>query len=244
MIELVRTHHQLIWDALSHFDSSYLEANNILFGGGTRIALELGEYRESTDIDFFCAGRSSYRAVRSQTTNSSLGHVLNENSGLEFLRDIRADRDAVRTYVRTPEDGTPIKLEFVHFDICDIVQDEGDTLFNVPVVDRATCFTTKLLANADRFDNPSRKDIFDLCMMRREWGEIPVEAWENADRTYGYPTIFQGLYGALSKLMDESDSAIETAVDSLKIEENLANELIDDVSELLLSETQIKEAEV
>lgn len=243
MIELVRTHHQLIWDALSHFDSSYLEANNILFGGGTRIALELGEYRESTDIDFFCAGRSSYRAVRSQTTNSSLGHVLNENSELEFLRDIRAGRDAIRTYVRTPGGDTPIKLELSHFDTCHIARDWRDALFNVPVVDSTTCFTMALINNADRFNDPNRKDIFDLCMMRREWGEIPAEAWENADRTYGFPAIFQGLYGALSKLMDESDSAIATAVDSLKMEEDLANELVADISELLLNEVKIKDAD-
>lgn len=47
----LRQHHRLIARALENFNADYLRANRILFGGGTRIALELGEFRESVDID-------------------------------------------------------------------------------------------------------------------------------------------------------------------------------------------------
>ena len=48
----LRQHHRLIARALENFNADYLRENRILFGGGTRIALELGEFRESVDIDF------------------------------------------------------------------------------------------------------------------------------------------------------------------------------------------------
>ncbi|QOR39022.1 nucleotidyl transferase AbiEii/AbiGii toxin family protein [Billgrantia diversa] len=48
-----RAHHRAIDQLLTHFDADFLSANNILFGGGTRIALELHEFRESVDIDLF-----------------------------------------------------------------------------------------------------------------------------------------------------------------------------------------------
>ncbi|WP_322543705.1 nucleotidyl transferase AbiEii/AbiGii toxin family protein [Pantoea eucrina] len=31
----------------------------MFFGGGTRIALEINEYRESIDVDFLCPDRAS-----------------------------------------------------------------------------------------------------------------------------------------------------------------------------------------
>ena len=48
-----KTHHQLIRTALENFNHDFLAQHRILFGGGTRIALELSEYRESIDIDFW-----------------------------------------------------------------------------------------------------------------------------------------------------------------------------------------------
>ena len=99
-------HHQIIESALKNFNADFLAANHILFGGGTRIALEIDEYRESVDIDFLCPTRESYRAVRQQVTNTSLGAlVLNE---FNYAREIRADRDAVRTWIQVQD--TKIKL--------------------------------------------------------------------------------------------------------------------------------------
>lgn len=39
---------------LSRLDSEFLARARCFFGGGTRIVLELGEYRESRDVDFLC----------------------------------------------------------------------------------------------------------------------------------------------------------------------------------------------
>src|SRR5690554_3937019 len=90
MDKLKRARHQLIWQVLEQFNTEFLVENNILFGGGTRIALELNEFRESTDIDFFCAGAASYRQVRLQAEAISLGQVLQPDHSLVLLAEMLA----------------------------------------------------------------------------------------------------------------------------------------------------------
>ena len=46
---------------LSNLGRTFLEQCHCYFGGGTRIVLELGEYRESKGIDFLCSSRDGYR---------------------------------------------------------------------------------------------------------------------------------------------------------------------------------------
>ncbi len=49
-----RPHHRRIFSVLSQMDPDFLRAA-CGFGGGTCLALVLGEYRESVAIDFLCA---------------------------------------------------------------------------------------------------------------------------------------------------------------------------------------------
>jgi hypothetical protein len=144
----------------------YLSANGIFFGGGTRIALELDEFRESVGIDFLCADAESYRAVRSQVSSNSLGNLLKSDSALEFARQIRADRDAVRTFVLLGGN-KPIKLEFIRFDDYGLGKQSTPLLGSIPCIDHDSCFMTKLLTNADRYSDPNKKDIVDLCVMAK-----------------------------------------------------------------------------
>lgn len=68
-------------------------------------------------------------------------------------------------------DGVRIKLEFVAFDNYALEQGDDADLFNVPFIDRTSCFITKLLANADRWMQKPYKDIFDLIVMLENWGD-------------------------------------------------------------------------
>ena len=45
MSAFVRLHHQYIIQALKNFNTEFMVTNNILFGGGTRIALDINEFR-------------------------------------------------------------------------------------------------------------------------------------------------------------------------------------------------------
>ena len=61
MPEFVRPHHRLIFKVLSELNTDFLSTCQCYFGGGTRIVLELNEYRESVDVDLLCADPAGYR---------------------------------------------------------------------------------------------------------------------------------------------------------------------------------------
>lgn len=231
----IRPHHLAIGTILSQFDPDFLRDNNILFGGDTRIALELDEFRESVDIDLFCIGKEAYRAARSTVTNCSFGKLLHQGSTLPLWdnRDIRADRDAIRALLDGPQ--RPIKLEIINFANERLLPDTQQKCFPVPCVNREGCFATKLTANADRYQNHI-KDILDLCMMRREWGPIPPSAWDIACDQYGQRVIATTLGAALRDLTARHHAHIQHAMESLQMSEALASELITALSPEWLDE--------
>ncbi|MDX1805126.1 MAG: nucleotidyl transferase AbiEii/AbiGii toxin family protein [Alcanivorax sp.] len=224
MLTPTRPHHQIIWKILEGLDSGFLAQNNILFGGGTRIALELGEYRESVDIDLFCVGKDAYRAARSSITQNSFGALFRPDCEPPLFkgREIRADRDAIRSIVDGA--GRPIKLEIIHFDSDDITIYSDNSLFPVAVVSAESCFTTKLLANADRYQD-SLKDIVDLLMMRESWGDVGEQAWQSAYQQYGERVVLQSLTGALQKLIEEPAEAQARLTKEMRIHQPLAKML-------------------
>ncbi len=202
-----REHHRRISNVLHKFNSELFHNSGLLFGGGTRIALELGEFRVSTDIDIVCPTAESYRVVREQVTQSSLGSLV--TSKLDLAREIRSDRDAVRTAVL--EDGEPIKLEFIRFNDPFLSTDIDRDLFPIPALGRATCFYTKLLANADRYSRTSRKDIIDILAMCEHWGTLSKLAMAAASETYGPDVITRALRVALEDVREDPNSFNEIA---------------------------------
>ncbi|WP_280553125.1 nucleotidyl transferase AbiEii/AbiGii toxin family protein [Halomonas sp. 25-S5] len=222
-----RPHHKAISNILASFDPDFLCENNILFGGGTRIALELDEFRESVDIDLFCIGKEAYRAARSTITNISFGRLLRKGHTLTRFgeREIRADRDAIRALLEGP--GRPIKLEIINFSNDRIKPDTQQRFFPIPCVSREGCFATKLTANADRYQNHI-KDILDLCMMRRAWGPIPQPAWDIACDEYGNHVISTALGEALRDLKARQQIHIKHATESLHMSDELAKSLIEE----------------
>lgn len=229
-----RQHHKRIAQVLSEFNTSYFHEHQILFGGGTRIAMELDEFRESVDIDFFCHTSGAYKAVRKQVTQNSLGDLIKPNQEIKLLREVRADRDAVRTFICSNLDNTPIKLEFIHFDFP--VTGEKIAGFDIPVVSKESCYTTKLLANADRYMQSIPKDIFDLCMMKKVWGDIPESSWKAAADCYGEITIVNGLKNALVRFQNNPEQMLKIAIEDLKIEQELAELLVNNIARDFLAE--------
>jgi len=91
-----RPRHQLVSKILAAFDAGFLRDNSCYFGGGTRIAMELDEYRESMDIDLLCADIAGYRTIRTGITDSSLGPLVVQP--LPLAREVRADMYGIRTF--------------------------------------------------------------------------------------------------------------------------------------------------
>lgn len=219
--QLKKPHHKVIAKALQQINGEFLGLNNILFGGGTRIALELNEYRESIDLDFLCADKKAYRTVRQEVSSSSLGRLVRHE--FNYKRSIRADRDAVRCFILI--NNIPIKLEFIAFADYPLTKDH-QTIFEVPVLDRNSCFFTKLLANADRYNDKPYKDIFDILAMINAWGDIPKIAWIKAHYLYGFSVVYDGLLQACKNIKCSLHKYLAIATKELAIEPTLAQHLL------------------
>lgn len=226
-------HHQVISSALENFNSEFLFENNIIFGGGTRIALEINEFRESIDIDFLCPNKESYKAVREQVTNLSLGSLVKKD--FKYIREIRADRYAVRTVIE--HKSTAIKLEFVSFDNYKLKWLSNRERFPVPFLDHNSCYYTKLLANSDRKLEYPYKDIMDILAMRAEWGAIPQDAIKLASEHYGRKTVVGSLIDALEHIQNNNEAYFKCATE-LSISQKYTSTLINQYVPILLSETK------
>lgn len=182
---LARARHATVAATLSALDGRFLEACRCWFGGGTRIVLELAEYRESEDLDFLCSNAAGYRALRSTISERSLGKIAARP--LALAREVRADRYGIRTVL----DINDAKLKFEIVLEGRIELGGGRRIgFDVPCLDHADCFAEKLLANADRWrdDAVLSRDIIDLAFM--------VEGWSRADALAG-AALARGAYGSI-----------------------------------------------
>lgn len=177
-----RPHHQRIAKLLRALDGDLLMQANCYFGGGTAIALKLGEYRESIDIDFLCSDMAGYRLLRNTITPPTLGALL--RSPVKHLRDVRTQRDKISTVLEIEE--TPIRVEFVLEGRIGI-SGAFDPDLTVPLLQRDDMYAEKLLANTDRGMDRSQmsRDLIDLAMMIAAWGPIPTAALKKAEAAYG-----------------------------------------------------------
>lgn len=184
-VSFERDHHTAILIALRALDGDYLMKTKCYFGRGTAIVLELGEYRKSIDIDFLCADRDGYRALRTAIAGQpDLNRLLRAGAELKCPREVRADQYGLRTMICSQ--GIAIKLEIVRETRIDL-EGEVDPRFGVPVLSRHHMYAEKLMANSDRWYQPdvASRDILDLSVMISRWGPVPDEAWAIAENACG-----------------------------------------------------------
>ena len=161
-----RPWHRRVQRVLESLNSGLLSSAKCYFGGGTRIAMALDEFRESVDIDFLCSDRDGYRTLRNTVTELSLGAIL--SGGHPLLREVRADMYGIRTFLRV--DGEPVKFEIIAEGRIAVAGDAAGP-FPVEALDRTSCVAEKLLAHADRGRDVSThgRDLFDLAFMAARW---------------------------------------------------------------------------
>lgn len=208
-----RPGHQQVLAILSKLDGSFLARARCYFAGGTRIVLELGEYRESRDIDFLCSDRDGYRLLRETLSGTSLGSVL--KSEVSLAREVRGDQYGIRTFMEN--NGIRLKFEIVHEARIDV---EGVRVAGIPVdcLTRKHCFAEKLLANADRGLDASTlsRDIVDLAFMIKGWQKEDADAGlALAKEAYG-GSILRSL-ASVTKKMRQDKSYRNRCVEGLAI---------------------------
>lgn len=175
--------HRRVLAHLASLDGVFLEDCRCFLGGGTRIVLELDEYRESEDIDFLCADRDGYRKLRETVSGDSLGAIA--KASLRLSREVRADQYGIRT--RLGEGENALKFEVVREARIEL---SGARRRGIPLacLDPASAFAEKFLANADRGLDRSTlsRDAIDLAFMIRGWGtELALAGAAIARTAYG-----------------------------------------------------------
>lgn len=205
--------HAIVAKALALLDSKFLARSQCYFGGGTRIVLALGEYRESEDIDLLCSSRTGYRALRSTITSHSLGKIAAPE--VKLAREVLADRYGIRTFLDV--DDSKIKFEIVYEGRIDL-DGRIDESLSAPVLDERSCFAEKFLANADRWADESvlSRDVIDLAFMAESWNPgIAAEGYALAREAYG-DTAADCARRAAKKLIEDKRYR-KRCVDALRV---------------------------
>jgi hypothetical protein len=179
-----RETHRRIQRVLEALDADALARFSCWFGGGTRIAMGLGEYRESRDIDFLCSDASGYADLRVAVGQDGYKTLFVAEHSVELPREIRADQYGVR--FPAVVDGQSIRVELVREARIELTHPARPSWTDIACLSIGDCYAEELLANCDRWadtDSLSR-DLIDLAALRRAHGPIPDKAWHAAESAY------------------------------------------------------------
>lgn len=186
--------------ALSAMNAEFLRDAECYFAGGTRVSMELNEYRESNDIDFLCSSPLGWRILRQATNSRSLGHIFSDAP--ELAREVRADRYGIRTALLI--EGQAIKFEILSSDQ-EGLRPEDIQGIPVPALAKSDVAAQKFMANASRgADRRSNsKDLVDLAFIAASWPAHHIgEGLDVAERQYGH-WVASGLKAALALFAED-----------------------------------------
>ena len=180
--------HNQILQILGAVNCDFFESCSILFGGGTMLALEYGEYRLSRDIDFLCPYGEPFSRLRRRTFEQGYAALFNLDkcTQFEFPQEMRTDRDGVRFAIAI--DQTILKFEIVaegRIVLASPAKPAWSPVVCLSTIDR---IVEKLLANGDRWPDQSvlSRDLIDLAILRHNMA-FPQAAFDKAEAAY--PTI-------------------------------------------------------
>lgn len=175
--------HQQILHILQSLNASLLSECRAYFGGGTQLVLELGEYRQSQDIDLLCPFGAGYTHLRRAVFDLGYDALFVDRAGLHFPREIRADQYGVRFPIQTTD--FLIRFEIVAEGRIDFEPPQQFSWAAVSCLSRVDAIAEKLLANSDRWADPATfaRDLVDLAMLRVQ-APFPRSAVTKAEAAY------------------------------------------------------------
>jgi hypothetical protein len=183
---LERPRHRSVLAVLAAMDGEALARCGFLFGGGTRIVLDLGEYRESDDVDFLCSSSAGYGDMRLAVKSRSYAALFTEEglSRLAFPREPRIDQYGIRFPVMLGDE--TLKVELVREARIDLDPGVRPSWSPVECLTLVDCYAEKLLANSDRWADRQvlSRDLLDLAALRVHCGPIPPESWRKVEQAY------------------------------------------------------------
>lgn len=181
-----RRQHRTVLSLLEAFRAETLARCQFLFGGGTRIVLELEEYRISRDVDFLCSDAEGYSELRFEASSRGFSGLFSSSgmSRLGFPREMRIDQYGIRFPVECS--GDLIKVELIREARIDLDAGIRPCWSPIECLSIADCYAEKLLANSDRWADRQvqSRDLIDLSALRMRVGPIPDAAWKKAEDSY------------------------------------------------------------
>lgn len=181
-----RSQHRSVAALLQAMQAETLARCRFLFGGGTRIVLDLSEYRESLDVDFLCSDASGYSDLRFLASTRGYAGLFTEDglSRVELQREMRIDQYGIRFPAVC--DGALLKVELIREARIDLGAGSRPEWSPVECLSIPDCYTEKILANSDRWADRQvlSRDLIDLAALRMRFGAIPDEAWSKAEGAY------------------------------------------------------------
>ena len=181
-----REQHRKVLALLQVFDSPKLSHCKFLFGGGTRIVLDLEEYRESHDIDFLCSDAEGYAELRFEASTKGYDALLKADSrhGLHFPREMKIDQYGIRFPAEI--EGSLIRVELIREARIDLNPGVRPDWSPVDCMGVSDCYAEKILANSDRWADRQvfSRDLIDLSALCTRLGPVPEEAWSKVERAY------------------------------------------------------------
>ncbi len=182
-----RPWHREVQAVLQVLDADLFKTNGLLFAGGTRIVLDLGEYRESHDIDFLTSQAAGYAELRFLVRQRGPGAFFTPagRAAVTLPREPRIDQYGIRFPVE--RGGRTIKVELIREGRVELLLPGAQPPWSpVPCLTASDCFAEKLLACSDRWPDRQTlsRDLLDLAAMRAHWGAIPEPSWNKAEAAY------------------------------------------------------------
>lgn len=201
--------HTVIVALLAGIDHEAFQRCRCYFGGGTAVVLTRGEYRLSRDIDFLCADQAGYREMRLRLQQPDLGHLF--PSGVVSVRDVRADQYGIRTILSFRD----MLFRFEIIREARIPLSGGiHPVLMTPILRHEDLVAEKLLANADRGDDPAtaQRDAIDLGMLVGDDDTFGDSAVAIAEAAYGVDVRRKALAAAARLASEEQRSEITIAL--------------------------------
>ena len=229
--------HQRIITLLNSFDSNLLQISKAYFGGGTLIALRFGEFRESKDVDFICPIRSGgYKKLRSLIFEEGYQALFKDLSRIRLGRST-TDQYGIRMTINVED--YPLKTEIISEARFELDPPLSDEWAAIPCLNLNDCFTSKLLANADRYlDNlVQSRDLIDLAVLRLI-SFIPDEAIAKAENAY---EVIRPLKRSIQSFQERPEYR-EECFTRLKIEESNIPQIIEGI-DLLAADLGLEKTE-
>ncbi len=217
-------HHNKILTILNSLDAEILKKGAAYFGGGTLLALDFDEYRWSRDVDFICSVSSSgYGYLRKIVFDSGYQGLFRDLSKIKIGRGT-TDQYGIRMVVLV--DDEPIKTEIIAEVRFELDSPRYPKWSPVACLSLSDCFTSKLLANSDRFTDESveSRDLIDLAVLRLQ-SVIPPKAVNKAEKAY---EVMRPLTKAIQSFQERSDYRRECFA-GLKIDKQQIPKIMDGI---------------